>query len=69
MFTEHQQLIQQMPISTGTSEVTTTVLPSRFAQTSGEIVPTLTEQSTASQMIYTPGQLLTISGMATSFTD
>ena len=68
MFTQ-QHVTQQMPISTGTGDVTEAVLPTRFAQTSGEIVPTETQQSTVKQMIYTPGQLLTVSGMVSGLTD
>jgi len=64
-----QKVMQQTPVSTGTGDVTATVLPTRFAQTSGEIVPTVTEQSTVSQMIYTPSQLVTISGAAVGFTE
>jgi hypothetical protein len=68
MFTEQQQATQQMPVS-GTAGDSSTVLPIRFAQTSGAIVPTMTEQATTQQMIYTPAQMLTISGTSGPFTD
>jgi hypothetical protein len=56
------QTMQQVSSSIGPRDITETVLPARFAQTSGEIVPTLTEQATVLQMIFTPSQMLTISG-------
>jgi hypothetical protein len=62
MFSEHQQTMEQNPATAGTSSMTATVLPTRFAQTSGEIVPTITVQSTVSQMIYTPAQMFVSTG-------
>jgi hypothetical protein len=62
MFGEHQQIVNQNPVPGG-SVTTTTVLPSRFAQTSGEIVPTVSEQSTAQQMIYVPEQIVATAGV------
>lgn len=68
MFSEHQQTVEQNPTTAGTSS-TATVLPTRFAQTSGEIVPTVTEQSTVRQMIYTPTQIFVSTGSCDVVTD
>ena len=62
MMDTEQQTLEQAPVAAPMRDVTGTVLPIRFAQTSGAIVPTVTEQSTVRQMIYTPAQLLTVSG-------
>lgn len=69
MFSEHQQTVEQNPTTAGTSSMTATVLPTRFAQTSGEIVPTVTEQSTVRQMIYTPAQMFVSTGSCDVVTD
>lgn len=63
MFGEHQQIVNQNPLPGG-SATTTAVLPSRFGQTSGEIVPTAREESTPRQMIYTPEQIIATAGFA-----
>jgi hypothetical protein len=69
MFNEHQQTVEQNPTIAGTSSMTATALPTRFAQTSGEIVPTITEPSTVSQMIYTPAQMFVSTGSCAVVTD
>jgi len=69
MFSEHQQAVEQNPSTAGTSSMSATVLPTRFAQTSGEIVPTVTAQSTVCQMIYTPAQMFVSAGSCAIATD
>jgi hypothetical protein len=69
MFRAHQQTAEQNPATTGTGSMTAAVLPMRFAQTSGEIVPTVTEQATVSQMIYTPAQMIVSTGSCDVITD
>lgn len=69
MFRAHQQIAEQNPATAGTGSMTATVLPTRFAQTSGEIVPTVTVQSTVSQMIYTPAQMIVSTGSYDVVTD
>jgi hypothetical protein len=61
MFNEHQQIVEQNPAIAGTSSMTATVLPTRFAQT--------TEPSTVSQMIYTPAQMFVSTGGCAPLTD
>jgi hypothetical protein len=62
MTNDRQQATPQQPVSAPVGDVTVVVLPIRFAQTSGVIVPTETEQATTSQWIATPEQMLTVSG-------
>ena len=54
MFTDHQEAAMQVPVTASLGEVPATVLPTRFAQTSGVVLPPLTTPSTVRQMIYIP---------------
>lgn len=65
MFTEPQQSAEQSPATPSMSDASETVLPTRFARTSGAVLPSSTVPSTARQMTYVPSQQLTVSGFST----
>lgn len=62
MFTDHQEAAMQVPVTASLGEVPATVLPTRFAQTSGVVLPPLTTPSTVRQMIFIPSEQLTVAG-------
>jgi hypothetical protein len=66
IFMDHQPSTRQAPVTASPGEVSATVLPTRFAETSAAVLPTLTAPSTVRQMTYVPAQLMTVSGSSTS---
>ncbi len=66
MSTDHQEATRQAPVTASLDEVSATVLPTRFAQTSGDILPTSAAPSTVGQITVIPAQLVTVAGISTS---